>query len=249
MHRRPSASQPLQSSRHALCTAIAALAFTACGPDKPADEPKTETESNNDDYDPTEGISAMAEVGALPEEQAVAAFKSSFPAIQDCFIDGAQRVEFLGGEIALSVQVNQAAEAEYVFARQSTLGDRATEECMIRALKQASWPAPVGGLVGVAENSFAFEMTGDVRPPVVMDQEQLSDMLAENAEAIADCKGSSYGSYTATVYVDSNGRAMSAGIAPSSKEGEANSNCLVDVLQHATYPSPGSWAGKVTFRL
>jgi hypothetical protein len=229
--------------------ALAGIAV-ACGPDKPADSAADQSnEQDTDNYDPTEGISAMAEVGALPEEQAVNAFKDSFPAIQDCFIRGAERIEFLGGDIAFFIQVNAAAEAEYIYAKETTIGDRETETCMIRALKKADWPAPVGGLVGIAENSFGFEMTGDVRPPVPWDSSQVEAALAENANAIAECKAGGGGSFTATVYVDNDGKAISAGVSAPDKESEAHSDCIVDVLKQATYPSPGSWPAKVTFSL
>lgn len=245
-------SRPLRTPRSALVLAVLVLPLfaTGCGPDKPAEEPDADTDADTrEDYDPTAHISATAEVGALPEEETVNAFKDSFPAIQECFIRGAQRIEFIGGEISFFIQVNSQGEAEYVYAKETTIGDRRTEKCMIDALRGASWPAPVGGLVGVAENSFGFEMTGDVRPPVYWDAEEVSEALSEHAASIAECKRGGYGTFSATVYVDSDGTAMGVGISAPDKESEVNSDCLVSVLEEITYPSPGSWPAKVTFRI
>jgi hypothetical protein len=220
-----------------------------CGPDKPPDEPtQGEEQGSRGDYDSTADIEVMADVGALPEEETVNAFKNAFPAIQDCFVRGAERIEFLGGEIAFAVEVDRMGSVS-IFAKETTIGDRTTETCMIEALKSASWPRPVGGRVGTAENGFGFEMTGDVRPPVPWDEAEISDVLNENSSALEECKAGSRGSFTATVYVDRDGKALGAGISPPSQEAERRVDCIVDVLQAATYPSPGSWPAKVTFQL
>lgn len=236
----------------ALATALCGTSLfgaTACGPEQPAEDPSSgQEQSKKDDYDPTADMEVMAEVGALPEEETVAAFKDSFPAIQECFVNGAKRIEFLGGDIAFSVEVDRMGNAT-VFAKETTIGDRTTESCMIDALKGAPWPRPVGGNVGTAENGFGFEMTGDVRPPVPWDEGEVADVLNENAEALESCKDGGRGSYTATVYVDRDGKAIGAGISPPDKDGERRVDCLVDVLEAATYPSPGSWPAKVTFRI
>lgn len=191
----------------------------------------------------------MAEIGAMPEEETVAAFQGALEPIQQCFIDGARRVEFLGGQIALQVRVGKGGRVEAVFAERSTLGDRTTEQCMFKALEQASWPAPVGGLVGIAQNSFEFEMTGDVRPPVALDSFDADQALSGQRAALHECKGSASGSFLATVYIDTDGSPLAAGISVPNAEGESKSDCLVGVLKQAKYPAPGSWPGKATFSL
>ena len=64
-----------------------------------------------------------------------------------------------------------------------------------------------------------------------------------------DCKRHVSGSLTATVYVDPDGAAVTAGVASSDDSGEAAADCVVSVLKGAKYPSPGSWPAKVTFEL
>jgi hypothetical protein len=243
--------RPLLQSPLRFCSYVVVVtaSFVACGPDKPPADASTQDEkATHDDYDPTQGIEMTAEVGALPEEETVAAFRNSFPAIQDCFIQGSERIEFLGGDISFEVEVDASGQAR-VFAKQTTIGDRKTESCMLDVLRGAAWPLPVGGHIGTAENGFGFEMTGDVRPPVMWDSSEVSDVLNQNASALNECKSGTHGTFTATVYVDANGSALGAGISPPNQEGEASSDCLVGVLVGATYPSPGSWPAKVTFSL
>src|SRR5690606_12023116 len=84
--------------------------------------PAVESEKPKDDYDPTRGIGMTAEVGALPEDATIYAFKDSFAAIQDCFVEAAAANEFLGGLIAFEVEVNARGKVSGVFAKQTTLG-------------------------------------------------------------------------------------------------------------------------------
>jgi len=223
--------------------------LSSCG----GTQKEVETVDAEDDADraadSTAHIGATAEIGALPEEDSVYAFRESFEAIQECFVTGAQRLEFIGGEISFQVWVDAEGKVQTVFAQTSTLGDRRTEECMYDVLRNAPWPKPVGGPIGVAQNAFEFEMTGDVRPPVPWDGSEVAQTLAANAGQIAECKQGSQDPFVATVYVDTDGSALSVGIAAPSREDADNGRCLVDLLAAASYPSPGSWPAKVSFQL
>ncbi len=240
----------MQFIRPSLVPSLLVLCAVSCGGSRPpAEAPASEARSTDDDYDPTANIGATAEIGALPEEETVHAFQGSFEPIQSCFIAGSKRLEFLSGEIAFNVVVGSDGSAKDVFAERSTLGHRETERCMFDALRKVRWPKPVGGPIGIAQNGFVFEMADDVRPPLQWDDLDVDALLTEHADAVAECKGQHRGRYTATVYVDTDGRAMSAGIAPPDKHAEAASDCLTNVLSEVTYPSPGSWPAKVTFSL
>jgi hypothetical protein len=234
------------------CTALVGLGLSlapGCGgselpPEVPAAPARQDT-----DEDSLSHIGATAEVGALPEEETVAAFSNALMPIQECFTKGTKRIEFLGGEIAFHVVVGQQGKVETIFAERSTLGDRQTEQCMFNVLRGANWPRPVGGLVGVAQNGFEFEMSGDVRPPVDLSGFDPDVVLADLRSEIRGCKQGVSDSFTATVYVDTDGAPISAGIAAPDGTAESASDCLVDVLKSATFPSPGSWPAKVTFAL
>ncbi len=238
-----------------ICILTALLAtsgapLSGCGgPQKEVKAADVELEEEDDGYTGVEHIGATAEVGALPEEDSVYAFRESFDEIQRCFIDGARRIDFIGGEISFQVWVNAGGDVEVVYADISTLGDRATEECMFAALRSAPWPKPVGGPIGVAQNAFEFEMTGDVRPPVQWDESEVEETLAEQRSEIASCKAGSSERFLATAYVDTDGTPMAVGMAAPNREDEAKSKCLVQLIEGLTFPSPGSWPSKVTFNL
>lgn len=219
-----------------------------CGGSKPAAQAPDEAPEPTRSRSSESSVQMSAEIGALPPEATAAAFEQSLEQIQACFFRGSQRVEFLGGSITFKVIVGQDGTVQHVFAERSTLGDRQTETCMFEALKASSWPQPVGGPIGVAENSFEFEMSSDVRPPVMWDSGEVAGVLEEHAEALAACR-SGGARAIATVYVGTDGKALAAGVAAPNQEAESASQCLVAVLLEAQYPEPGSWPAKVSFTL
>jgi hypothetical protein len=236
----------LSKTAYTVCLSSVLL---ACGSQQEAKPVDVEIQQAKDDYDPARNVGATAEIGAMPEEESVYAFKESFDGIRDCFVAGAQRLEFLGGRISLQVWVDEHGKPQTVFADQSTLGDRKTEQCMFDALKTAAWPKPVGGPIAMAQNSFEFEVTGDVRPPVNWDEGQIESALDQKRSQINECKAGARQKFLATVYVDTNGEALAVGMAAPDRTQEMHSECLVDLLANLTYPTPGSWPAKVSFQL
>jgi hypothetical protein len=236
-------------SANATLLGVALLATSSCGGSEPLPEVPTAPVHDDDDEDYAPEVGATAEVGAMPEEETVAAFSNSLQPIQNCFMDGVKRIEFLSGEIAFNVVVGRKGRVENIFAERSTLGDRQTEQCMFGVLRGAAWPEPVGGLIGVAQNGFEFQMSDDIRPPVELTNFDADDVLADVRSEIRGCKHGASGKFTATVYIDTNGSPISAGIAAPDKTAESASDCLVDVLKGAKFPQPGSWPAKVTFTL
>jgi hypothetical protein len=195
------------------------------------------------------GVSASAEIGALDEEKVNRRFEAALRSLEKCVNDGARRVEFLGGAVSFYVKVDQAGRVAHAHVEESTLGDRATEKCMLDTLARQRWPKPVGGDMGYARKSFDFDPPNDVRPPTDWASERVSDAISSLADRIDECKSGSSGRYTVTMYVGTDGEPLAVGIAPPDEEGEAAADCLVDALKSAKYPPPGSWPAKVSFSL
>ena len=146
---------------------------------------------------------------------------------------------------------------------------------MLEALTKRSWPAPVGGELGLARTSIAFDPAGNVRRPATWKPERIRDALAELRAPLATCRGGVRGKFTATMYVEQKliepppapadagdagadaaeagpievGVALGVGMAPPDEAGEAKTDCLVRVLREARWPTPGAHPAKVTFRL
>jgi hypothetical protein len=226
---------------------VAAMSI-ACGGETP--EPRTaaqEPEEKPAAKHPA--MSASAEVGALDEAKVTQTFHAALKDLQACLADGAKRNELEGGDIAFLVKIGASGRVVHAHAEKSTIGDRDTEKCMLGVLRKRDWPPPEGGDVGIARNSFGFDMPNDERPPTDWEAERVESAKAAMGGKLDDCKRRSSGSFTATVYVDPDGAAVTAGVASSDDSGEAAADCIVSVLKDTKYPSPGSWPAKVTFAL
>jgi hypothetical protein len=235
-------------------TSVAAVAslfmLAACGGSER--EPKTaadDIELESDYGDSSSGMAVSSEVGGLDEDKVNATFESSVRELQRCLNRGAGRLEFLGGGVSFFIQVDSEGQIVHAYLEQSTLGDRKTEKCMLGALKAKSWPKPVGGRVGHARKSFDFDPPNDVRPPTEWSSDHIEEALEKESAAIAQCKAGNRGKHTATMYIGTKGQPLAVGVTPPDERGEAAVDCLVDVLQSITYPSPGSWPAKLSFEL
>ncbi|GMV12628.1 MAG: AgmX/PglI C-terminal domain-containing protein [Polyangiaceae bacterium] len=235
---------------HSLALALGfILAFGACGGSEPP--PKTAGKPVEDDREGPSGstLDVSAEIGALDESKVEKAFAGRVKSLSRCLDSGAKRVEFIGGQVAFFVKIDQHGKVAHAHLEKSSLGDRETEKCMLDALRAAEWPAPVGGLVGLARKGFDFDPPNDVRPPTDWDGEKASGALGSRSTEIEKCKGSSAGSFTATLYVSQTGKVLAAGVTPPDETGEAAVDCLVEVIKGTKFPSPGSWPAKVSVEL
>lgn len=224
-------------------------AMTSCGGSE-TPEPRTpERESGEKPHAEGPRMSASAEIGALDEAKVAQAFHGALKDLQRCLADGAKRNELEGGDIAFLVKIGSSGRVVHAHAEKSSIGDRDTEKCMLLALSRREWPAPVGGDVGIARNSFGFDMPNDERPPTEWASDRVESAMATAGGKLAECKRGVAGSLTATVYVDPEGAAVTAGVAASDDSGEGAADCIVGVLKGTKFPSPGSWPAKVTFEL
>ncbi len=200
----------------------------------------------------TSGPSVESEIGALDDTRVKQTFEHLSGRLTGCFSKGAQRIAYLAGDVRFVVRVARDGAARWVFVKDSTLGDRETELCMVGALKAASWPRPQGG-EGLAENSFSFDPGGEERPPVAWSPEQLGAAQKEGpgAPRTAQCgrsqrAGGHHGRSRATMYVETDGKASAVGVASGDEKGDAAADCVIGALKGLKYPSPGSYASKVS---
>jgi hypothetical protein len=222
---------------------------TACGgSEAPAKDasvhdapPKQEVEGK--------GVSASAEIGGLNEDDVDAAFSGALKGLKRCVDSGAKEVEFLGGSVAFFLKIDSSGKVALAYLEHSTIGNRATERCMLDALRAKTWPKPVGGEHGLARKSFSFDPPNDVRPPTTWNGEDAEPGMKKIAADVAACKQGSGGPFEATLYVGTNGKVLSASVTPPDEAGNGAIDCLVGVLEGASFPSPGSWPAKVTLTL
>jgi hypothetical protein len=187
-----------------------------------------------------------SEIGALDEGKVKHTFERVSSKLSACFNQGTQRIAYLAGDVHVVVRVAKDGSARWAYAKDSTLGDRETEACMLEALKAETWPKPEGG-EGLAENTFSFEPGGDERPPVAWSPEQLGAQARGAKAAIAQCrKKAGTKSIKATLYVETDGKPSAVGVSSADERGEAAASCVVDALRALKFPSPGSYAAKVS---
>ncbi|HEX9620430.1 MAG TPA: AgmX/PglI C-terminal domain-containing protein [Polyangiaceae bacterium] len=229
--------------------AASVAAVSACGGASREAKSADDASEEGEVPDVIPGLEVSGEIGGLNQEKVDETFTTTLGDLERCLNDGAERVEFLGGSVSFLVKIDLSGRLSHAFVEQSTLGDRETEKCMLSALRARDWPKPVGGDVGLARKSFEFDPPSDVRPPTPWSDEMLDDALGELKEELGDCGNGSLGSVTATMYVDTDGSVLAAGIAADDEAGEDAADCLAATLKGATFPSPGSWPAKVSFRL
>jgi hypothetical protein len=239
---------PASSRATALALASLLLLVPACGG---SDPPPKDASVHDAEPARAEGpsISASSDIGGLNEDDVDAAFSASVKGLQRCLDMGAKRVEFLGGSVAFLLKIDGTGHVKDAYLEHSTLGNRPTEQCMLDALRAKSWPKPVGGEVGLARKSFSFDPPNDVREPITWDDHDAAPGLKKIASDVKDCKRGNTGNFEATLYIGTDGKVLSAGVTPPDSAGEEALDCLIGVLESATFPSPGSWPAKVTLSL
>lgn len=225
---------------------LLALLVTACGA-APTPTPAGPVEAGPDSRPRGVQLTTNAEIGALDERKTNAAFNRAGVELTNCFARGTERIGYLAGDTEFYVRVANDGRPRYVYLADSTLGDRETEACMLRILERASFPAPIGGNEGIAKRQMRFDPGGDERPPVSWSPTQLGAALGQARGALSRCAASAgTGPMKATMYIETDGKPASVGVSVSDDKGEKAVGCVVDVLRSTTFPSPGSYAAKVT---
>jgi hypothetical protein len=194
-------------------------------------------------------VGVEAELGGLDENEAERSFRASLDGLQECVIHGVERLEFMGGSIEFAVKVDANRQATNVWAAESSLGERSTEKCMFEALRAVSWPAPQGGLFGIARNSFEFEPKKDAPTPGVWDAGRVADVVGGLQNSLDECGQGSLGPMLITLYIGDGGKALAGGAASDEPLDEDRVDCVVDALLGARYPQPERTPTKVRFRL
>lgn len=181
-------------------------------------------------------ISAMAVQRAL--EPRIGRFFS-------CFNQRSGDVEVIGGRIVMSFRIRTDGSVLWVYPRESTIGDRETERCMLEVAASTRFSRPQGG---EAEFSYPLEVDppDDVRPATFWDTSRVSTHVDRRRGEIADCGP---GPFRVTVYVAPGGRVLAAGASTSEQtQGEAL-DCVADAVRGWAMPDPGSYPAKVSFDL
>jgi hypothetical protein len=191
-------------------------------------------------------MQVYGQLGSLDERKVDETFQRLVPKLGDCVAEGARRIEFLAGRVKVSVRIDMQGRVKWTYLSESSIGDRDTEKCMLAAVKSASWPPPLEG-EGEAEKAFDFDLSPDVRDAVAWDAADVRKQIQGAHGRLVQCVRAARGVYRATVYVDTGGSVLGAGVAVPDERADGAADCVVDVIKSVKFPSPGSWPAKVTF--
>lgn len=264
--------RPNLASLAILAPSFAAL-VSACGgaPPPPAEEPKVEETSTRRTGGPAPQLSQ--ELGSIDQRAVEQTFdRLTRGPLEKCHAEGRARLEYLTGDVKIFMRVGQDGAVRYSYFEESTVGDRATEKCILDVLARTSWPKPEGG---EAEVRYGFGWgPADERPPTSWGPEKVMTALDESKDvkkAATKCKGGLKGDFVVTAYVENDdgsedaaakrpskkkpskpqpvGKFKALGVSSPSKEGIEKIDCIVDALTPLRLPTPGSYAAKVSFPL
>jgi len=233
----------------ALGSALATLGAAACSTPAP---PPPQTANHVPPAHTRQHVvpSVESEVGALDSGKVQDVFDKAGEALKQCYSRGVGSIGFMAGEIRFSVRVSEDGSTKYVFVKDSTLGDRTTEACMLGILKSQTWPRPQGGKEGNAETSFEFQPGDEERPPVEWAEGRMGDAYKKARTALAKCrKDAGAGPMKATLYVETDGKALGVGVSGADAKSEEAASCVVELLKGVNFASPGSYAAKVTVQI
>lgn len=186
-----------------------------------------------------------SEIGGMNEEAVSLAFASLQPGVIGCVERASERVAPIGGHLTIRLRIDRQGAAKWAYLAASTIGDRATEKCVLDLARGKTWPRPVGG-EGVAESSFDIDAR---TAPVTWTDDHVRPAIASVRSATTACRRGIQGGFAATVYVRANGHVLAAGVAPPSEAGEGAADCVVEAIHRLRFRAPGAKTAKVSFEI
>ncbi len=216
----------------------------ACGGSTEEDETTTqETTSGHEEHEQAQRDDGVAIEGLMGTISTMAVERGIEPRMGRflrCFSERYHAVEVLGGHIELAFRIKTDGTVRWVYPRASTIGDRATERCLVEQAAGIRFSRPQGG---EAEFAYPLELDPpeDVRPPSNWD----ATRVEEHVQSVSCGRGS----YSVTMYIAPGGSVIAAGAAAGEQDSADNLDCVVDEVSGWDMPDPGSYPAKVTFAI
>lgn len=223
-----------------------AMVFSGCG-DKPAPQAAAPVESSGGEERREEREDSLAISGirgTLSQDEIKKALNPRMSKFARCIQQRSGDVEWLAGSVNIEFRIKVDGSVALAYPRDSSLGDRATERCVIEVAQATRFPAPHGGEADFAW-SFEVPLDGSIREPVSLPDETVQSALGTQSGALASSCGA--GSYGVTAYVDPEGKVVAAGASAADEQSAQQLDCVASAVQSFTFPSPGSYAAKVRF--
>jgi hypothetical protein len=228
--------------RDVFAAVLLSVAAAACSSSKPPEVPEP---SAPPEPPRKQQLEMHSEFGVLDVDKVDAVFARVKDDLSRC-LEHANK--FASGPVVYSMRVSHSGQVKWVFLKDSSLGDRKAEKCMLDVLRAASWPIPQGGEDGLAEKPFEFP-DREERPPVEWTADQVEPALRSAAGKFAKCRAGNKSVFRSTAIVHTSGKVLSAGIAAADEKGEDVADCMVELILKLKFPKTGSWPAKVSFEV
>jgi hypothetical protein len=227
----------------------ACLLASACGSKAEPVESAAPDESSGSERDPSDAedpLSITGLRGTLSQEEIRGALEPRMPKFSRCVQKRSGDVEWISGALAFEFRVATDGSVSSVFPSRSSMGDRATETCMVELARATRFPRPHGG---EAEFSWSLEVPLDpeVREPVSWSSADTGDVLVQRQPELAAQCGP--GPFDLTAYIDVEGKVVAVGGAVADEAHAAQLDCVTQAVSSWVFPSPGSYAAKLSFRI
>lgn len=193
-----------------------------------------------------DGLSVVGLRGTLSQSEIQGALEPRMLKFAGCVQRRSEALDVISGGMALEFHVALDGKVGSVYPRESSLGDREAERCVLELAQATRFPAPHGG---EADFSWSFEVPLDdgVREPVALGPEHVAEVIAQNRSLIDATCGT--GSYVLTAYIDPTGKVAAVGAAAGDAPNALNLDCVTEAVEGFVFASPGSYMAKVTFPL
>ena len=231
------------------------LGTLACGGAPPREPiPVTHADEPEKRPVPSTSFSVSGLHGTLSQQEVDSTLKPRLPKFLRCAQQRLAELDVLAGSLRLSFHIATNGAVAGVSPIASTLGDRATERCMLDVAATTRFPPPHGG---EADFTWPLELPGD---PEVREPVPLAADVARSARASAGPAGDvavgevlharcGGGQMVVTAYLDPAGVPLAVGVAAPDLVTPTELDCIASGVQSWTFDSPGSYVGKVTFTL
>ncbi|MGF1466253.1 MAG: AgmX/PglI C-terminal domain-containing protein [Sandaracinaceae bacterium] len=228
-----------------LCASLAALPAAGCGgAPEPEPERAPPPTAGHEEAEPDDGLVVTGTLGTIPRAAVNTALQGRMASFLSCFEQRMGEVEFLGGAVRFEFRIHQDGSVAWTHLRQSTVGDREAERCLLQTARRTRFREPAGG---EAEFSwgFSYDPPEDIRSPTPWGPESIGERTADVPALVETCGVRA--EFTVTAYVEPGGQVLTAGGSTPDADAEPVLDCIVAQVREWEMPDPGSYAAKVTF--
>lgn len=227
------------------------LAILGCGStQKPVEEPKPEKKEVAESGHKSGGPAIEYDLG--PVDPSV--FKKKVDALKGdwmaCYQSAHEKHETLEGKLTFTLRTNKDGSVKWAFVKDSDLGSRAVEKCVIDTIKSSNFGPPMDAKEGeMTGHTVGWPLDDEARPADPGAQGSVVPSLEKAKGKLDACRNGGKGKMTATLYIAKGGKPISAGVAIDDPSLDEAVDCVVDVLMKLHYVNKASWPTKVTVQL